>query len=166
MCSVPSGTRILPSVPSSIASTSMVALSVSISAITSPARTASPSWTCHLASVPSSMVGDSAGMRISVGITRKGSRCHHVGVKLGRVRLGIVLRELGRLVDQAAEVAVDVLQLVLAAPRLQELIAHEFDRVVMLAHVHDLIAGAVFGRVRHGMAAIAVGLKLEDHRPL
>ena len=36
---VPSGTRILPSVPSSTASTSMVALSVSISAITSPALT-------------------------------------------------------------------------------------------------------------------------------
>jgi hypothetical protein len=37
--SVPAGTRILPTLPSSDASTSMVALSVSISAITSPART-------------------------------------------------------------------------------------------------------------------------------
>src|SRR5690606_4084327 len=43
-------------------STSMVALSVSISAITSPEETLSPSFTCHLASLPSSMVGDSAGM--------------------------------------------------------------------------------------------------------
>ena len=41
--SEPSGTTILPSVPSSIASTSIVALSVSISAITSPADTWSPS---------------------------------------------------------------------------------------------------------------------------
>jgi hypothetical protein len=67
-CSVPSATNILPTRPSSMASTSMVALSVSISAITSPVRTSSPSRTCHLASVPSSMVGDSAGIRISVGM--------------------------------------------------------------------------------------------------
>jgi hypothetical protein len=69
--SVPSATRILPSVPSSTASTSMVALSVSISAITSPERTASPSFLSHLASVPDSMVGDSAGIRMGVGIARK-----------------------------------------------------------------------------------------------
>ena len=67
--SVPSGTRILPSVPSSTASTSMVALSVSISAITSPAATRSPSFFSHLARLPSVMVGDSAGMRISIGMT-------------------------------------------------------------------------------------------------
>ena len=66
--SVPSATRILPSTPSSTASTSMVALSVSISAITSPDEMVSPSDLTHLASVPSSMVGDRAGIRISVGI--------------------------------------------------------------------------------------------------
>src|SRR3569833_2300934 len=60
--SVPSGTTILPILPSSTASTSMVALSVSISAITSPEETLSPSLTCHLASLPSSIVGESAGM--------------------------------------------------------------------------------------------------------
>ena len=66
--SVPAGTRIFDSLPSSTASTSMVALSVSISAMTSPALTSWPSLTSHLASVPSSMVGDSAGIRTSVGI--------------------------------------------------------------------------------------------------
>jgi hypothetical protein len=66
--SVPSATRILPIFPSSIDSTSMVALSVSISAITSPDDTESPSLTCHLASVPSVMVGDRAGMVIWIGI--------------------------------------------------------------------------------------------------
>ena len=66
--SVPSATRILPTLPSSTASTSMVALSVSISAITSPALTAWPSLMSHLASLPSSMVGESAGIRISVGM--------------------------------------------------------------------------------------------------
>src|SRR5579862_6465643 len=65
---VPSGTRILPSVPSSTASTSMVALSVSISAMTSPALTLSPTCLCHFARLPSVMVGESAGIRISIGI--------------------------------------------------------------------------------------------------
>ena len=65
---VPSGTTILASVPSSTASTSMVALSVSISAITSPDLTLSPSFFSHLARLPFSMVGDSAGMRMLVGM--------------------------------------------------------------------------------------------------
>jgi hypothetical protein len=67
--SAPSSIRILPIVPSSTASNSIVALSVSISAITSPEETASPSLTHHLASVPSSMVGESAGIRICVGMS-------------------------------------------------------------------------------------------------
>ena len=65
---VPSATRILPSVPSSEASTSMVALSVSISAMMSPDLIVSPSFLSHLARLPFSMVGDSAGMRILVGM--------------------------------------------------------------------------------------------------
>src|ERR1035437_2985245 len=65
---LPSGTTILASVPSSTASTSIVALSVSISAITSPDLTLSPSFLSHLARLPFSIVGDSAGMRISVGM--------------------------------------------------------------------------------------------------
>ena len=67
--SVPSATSSLPTLPSSTASTSMVALSVSISAMMSPALMVWPSLTSHLASLPSSMVGDSAGIRISVGIS-------------------------------------------------------------------------------------------------
>src|SRR4051794_22726934 len=66
--SVPSAIRILPSLPSSTASTSMVALSVSISARISPDLTSSPSCLTHLASLPSVMVGDNAGIRISIGI--------------------------------------------------------------------------------------------------
>ena len=67
---VPSGTRIFPSVPSSTASTSMVALSVSISAMTSPDLTASPSFFSHLARLPFSIVGESAGIRTSIGMRR------------------------------------------------------------------------------------------------
>src|SRR5579872_6832193 len=59
---VPSGIGILPSVPSSVASTSIVALSVSISAMTSPDLIASPSFLSHLARLPFSIVGDSAGI--------------------------------------------------------------------------------------------------------
>jgi hypothetical protein len=65
---VPSATMIFPIVPSSTASTSIVALSVSISAITSPALTLSPSFLTHFARLPFSIVGDSAGMRMLTGI--------------------------------------------------------------------------------------------------
>src|SRR5258705_334397 len=65
---VPSGTKIFAMVPSSTASTSMVALSVSISAITSPDLTLSPSFLSHLARLPFSIVGDSAGIRMLIGI--------------------------------------------------------------------------------------------------
>src|SRR6266852_6373894 len=68
MSAVPSGTRIFAITPSSIASYSMVALSVSISARMSPALTLSPSFLSHLARFPFSMVGDSAGMRMLIGI--------------------------------------------------------------------------------------------------
>jgi len=66
--SVPSSTLISATVPSSTASNSIVALSVSISAMMSPAATVSPTFTSHLASVPSSMVGESAGILIAMGI--------------------------------------------------------------------------------------------------
>ncbi len=46
----------------------MVALSVSISAITSPDLTLSPSFLSHLARLPFSMVGDSAGISTSIGM--------------------------------------------------------------------------------------------------
>src|SRR6202008_4438771 len=46
----------------------MVALSVSISAITSPGFTGSPSFFSHLARLPFSIVGDSAGIRILIGM--------------------------------------------------------------------------------------------------
>ena len=64
--SVPASTRMASNTPSSTASTSMVALSVSISAMTWPAATVSPALTSHLARVPSSMVGDRAGIRMSI----------------------------------------------------------------------------------------------------
>ena len=67
--SVPSATVIFAITPSSMASTSIVALSVSISAMTSPERTSSPSATNHLARRPSVIVGDKAGILISIAIS-------------------------------------------------------------------------------------------------
>src|ERR1700684_2199681 len=168
---VPSGTRILPSVPSSTASTSMVALSVSISAITSPDLTVSPSFLSHLERLPFSMVGDSAGMRTSVGMAcfneygllkgrgaRKTRSTIPVGVKLGRIGLGVLGGELGRFVDGCAHRCVELLQLIFAGPLLvEQALAHLLDRVVLGAHFVDLLLGPVFGRIRHGVAAIAVG---------
>ena len=55
-------TMILANTPSSWASTSIVALSVSISTKTSPAAKVSPSFFFHEAIPPSVMVGDMAGM--------------------------------------------------------------------------------------------------------
>ena len=66
--SVPSGMTILASTPSSTASTSIVALSVSISAKTSPARTVSPSLLTQRAILPSVIVGESAGISTSLVI--------------------------------------------------------------------------------------------------
>ena len=81
---VPSATRILATLPSSTASTSMVALSVSISAMTSPDLTSSPSFTSHLARLPFSMVGERAGIRMLVGIGLQASSEGFWGVSNGK----------------------------------------------------------------------------------
>ena len=67
--SVPAGTTILPRVPSSVASTSIVALSVSISHRISPAATGSPSFISQLATLPSVIVGERAGISIWIGMS-------------------------------------------------------------------------------------------------
>ena len=62
----PSSTISFEIKPSSIASISIVALSVSISAIKSPELILSPTLTNHFARVPSSIVGLKAGINISL----------------------------------------------------------------------------------------------------
>src|SRR5690242_20396342 len=84
--SVPSGITILARTPSSTASTSIVALSVSISASTSPARTVSPSLLTQRAILPSVIVGDSAGISTSLAIPFLGHP--PLGVHLGVHRAG------------------------------------------------------------------------------
>ena len=67
--STPSFTRIFFKVPSSELSNSIIALSVSISASKSPAFILSPSLTNHFDNLPSDIVGESAGINISVDIS-------------------------------------------------------------------------------------------------
>ena len=48
----------------------------------------------------------------------------------------------------------------------QQHLADVFDGVTLFAHFLHLFAGAVLGRVRHGMPAITIGLYLQNIRPL
>src|SRR6476659_694223 len=102
---------IFASTPSSTASTSIVALSVSISASTSPACTGSPTLLTQRAILPSVIVGDSAGISTSLAIYSSASVAdpdpptpsrsalrlgQHIRPQLARIGLGAVLRELRR----------------------------------------------------------------------
>ena len=64
----PSSTSRHATTPSSAHSNSITALSVSISAIREPGWTLSPFLTHQRASVPSFMVGESAGIRRAIGM--------------------------------------------------------------------------------------------------
>ena len=118
---VPSGTRILPSVPSSTASTSMVALSVSISAITSPDLDGVAFLLEPLGEIALlhgrrerghedlnrhgglTLAGSlDAGPRRACGRSTRTLSPIDVRIKFGRVGLGIVGGEFGRFVDDGA----------------------------------------------------------------
>ena len=66
--SVPSLNNIFSKIPSSTDSISIVALSVSTSAIISPGFTSSPIFLHHFARLPSVIVGDNAGISIGIAI--------------------------------------------------------------------------------------------------
>src|SRR5580704_930104 len=181
---VPSGTNILSIVPSSTASTSMVALSVSISAITSPDLTVSPSFLSHLARLPFSIVGDRAGINTSVGmaahiglfgtrleLTRRRAEYRaspiDVGIKFCRIGFGVMGGEFGRLVDHRADRGVDLLQFVFAHQfAVEKTLAYGLDRIVLGADFVDFLLGPVFGRIGHRVAAVAVGHHFQNGRAL
>src|SRR3984893_5881131 len=163
--SAPSGTTIWPILPSSTASTSMVALSVSISQITWPDLTVSPTFTCHLASLPSVMVGDRAGIRTGMDI--RSGLDQDVGPQFRRIGLGTVLRIFRRVVHDLADLGVDRLQCGFIGLLLVEQdLAHMVDRIAFVAILVDFFLGPVLRRVAHRMAAIAISLHLEDVRAL
>ena len=66
--SVPSLNNIFSNIPSSTDSISIVALSVSTSAIMSPGFTSSPTFLHHFARLPSVIVGDNEGIKIGIAI--------------------------------------------------------------------------------------------------
>src|SRR4249919_293437 len=136
--SEPSGTRILAILPSSTASNSIVALSVSISARISPDLTSSPSLTSHLASVPSSIVGDSAG----------------------------IFSELRSFNDYLFDFFINRLELVCLYTHRFEVTLGVADRVAVLAIFLHLLARSVARRVRHRVAAVAVRHELDQDRSL
>jgi hypothetical protein len=107
--SVPSSTRILVIVPSSTASTSMVALSVSISAITSPASTASPSFFSHATACPPSWWGRERASKSSHPSQRASTRISvQSSLSSGS---GRGLRELGGIGDDGLHLVVDRLEI-------------------------------------------------------
>ena len=89
---VPSATNNAPTRPSSVASNSIVALSVSISAKIWPDFTTSPTLTSHLAKVPSSIVGDRAGISTSVAIVSLPLRRKYLSKARSRPALGCLWR--------------------------------------------------------------------------
>src|SRR3546814_18679905 len=115
-----------------MASNSIVALSVSISARISPDWTASPSLTSHLASVPSSIVGDSAGIFNSIAISILLHQ--HVGIEFGKVGFGCAFGEVGRLAHHRPDFLVDLLELVLGDSGVQHQLLEMLDGIRLVAH--------------------------------
>src|SRR3546814_5027625 len=102
----------------------------------------------HLASLPSVIVGDRAGIRTSIGmdgfrsLAVPGSRGREdVGVELRRIGFGAVLGKLGGIGDAVADLPVELLQPVFVgmAPVDQDL-AQMLDRVTLGAELVHLIA--------------------------
>src|SRR5258708_40245084 len=115
----------------------MVALSVSISASTSPEAILSPSFLSHLASLPSVMVGDRAGMRIWIVIAS--GPYEDFGVELGRIGLRARLGELGGVRDDVAELLVERLELVVRHAGVDQQLARMVDRVVLGPNLVELV---------------------------
>src|SRR3546814_5232839 len=135
-----------------------------LAAMMSPDLTVSPSLTSHLASEPSSIVGDSAGILISIAISV--SPHQHVGIEFGCLGLGRLLSEIGGLVHFLPDLLLDLLDLVRGDAGPLQFALGMLDRIGFVAHRLNLVAAAIFGGVGHRMAPVPIGLHLEDDRPL
>src|SRR3954453_17084721 len=95
------------------------------------------------------------------------SLLQNVGPKLGGIGLGIMRREIRRIVDRLPDLGVDLLQLVLGEAVIAEQArAALLDRIALSAHLLHLVLRPVLGRIGHGMAPEAIGHYLEDVGPL
>ena len=79
-----------------------------------------------------------------------------IGPQFGRIGLGIVLGKIRRRVHDVTDLGIDRFQILLAGLGFKEPAADLFDRILVMTDLFDLLAGAIFRRVRHGMATIAV----------
>src|SRR6185312_16728491 len=69
-------------------------------------------------------------------------------------------------VHDLADLGVDCLQLALVEDAaVEQQLAGMVDRIALAAILVDLLLASVFGGIAHGVAAIAIGLHLEDVRP-
>jgi hypothetical protein len=120
--------------------------------------TVSPSLTSHLASVPSSIVGESAGILSSIVTV---APHQHVGVELrAPAAAASFRRSRPASADLRLDPLVDVLQLVLVDAHLDQFRLGALDRVAVLAHVLHFLARPVLSPGRTSSAAIAVGVEL------
>ena len=118
--SVPSATSKRPTLPSSTASNSMVALSVlDLGQYVRRLLTSSPSFTNHFASLPSSIVGERAGIRISIAMASETPSSfqpldlgvhQNVGIELGGIRLWRLLGKFGRLGHDRPDLLIDAFE--------------------------------------------------------
>src|SRR5436190_429089 len=110
------------------------------------------------ATLPRSAALSPSGRMVAIGVLTATS-----AVPSG---IGIVPGEIRRRIDDLAHLGVDGLQFLLADLGRQEAVANLLDRILVVADLFDLFAGPVLRRIRHRVTAIAVGLHLQNERPL
>src|SRR5690606_5916193 len=165
--SVPSLISNLPTTPSSTASTSIVALSVSISAMTLPGLTLSPSLTFHAAKVPSVIVGLSAGIRTLIGILSHLLFNQYIGPQLGRIGLGAGGGDFFGFFDHRFDRFFDLVEILFGCHVVFHQERLEFDDPVAFpAHLVDVVLRPVLCRLSHRVAGIAIGFPLKQDRPV
>src|SRR3546814_14133413 len=122
----------------------------------SPDLTVSPSLTSHLASEPSSIVGDSAVILISIAISV--SPHQHAGIEFACLGLGRLLSEIGGLVHFLPDLLLDLLYLARGDAGPLQFALGMLDRIGFVAHPLHLFPAALLRGVGNRMAPLPTGL--------
>src|SRR5258706_12731831 len=122
--------------------------------MTSPYLIGSPSFFSHFERLPFSMVGDSAGISTwigmvapeihSAGLEWARRSAIDVGIKFGRIGLGVVLGEVGSGVDDFPHLGIDGLQFLLAHLARQQAVQNLINRGRIVGNLSQLLVGALF----------------------
>src|SRR5258707_1075475 len=137
-----SGSRRISSAIASRSASRMVMVTISVPAGTSGSGSAAAFGAAGAATGSSLGAGADCASAINIG------------PQFGGIGLGIVLRKIGSGVDDLAHLGVDGLQFLFAHLGRQQTVADLLDRVLVVADLVDLLAGAILRRIRHRMAAI------------